>query len=203
MDSGVRCLLTSAAVVFGMAPFTARADLPEPNHAGAALANGTLSAQTGASLYMMSSGAAATFAGPKLTIEYGVPTTRRLSFTTGVGLTLGACLARGDEGDCAFRPGYAVEPLAGIVLKSRPAGRAWAYAKIVGGVVLVIPDARPLGAAALLRAGGGVRYDLSQRVTIGLEATGAVGVGHFELNYQDVERQLVGLELGVVLAARL
>ena len=57
----------------GMAPFTARADLPEPNDAGAALANGTLSAQTGASLYMMSSGAAATFAGPKLTIEYGVP----------------------------------------------------------------------------------------------------------------------------------
>jgi hypothetical protein len=33
--------------------------------------------------------------------------------------------------------------------------------------------------------------------------TGAVGYGHFELNYQDVERKLVSLDFGAVLEARL
>jgi hypothetical protein len=150
---------------------------------------------------MTSSSAPAIFAGPKVTLEYGAPAAGRLSFTAGAGLTLGACIKRGDEKDCVFRPGYAVEPFAGIVFTSPRAGRASAYAKVLGGAVLLVPDAHQVGGAALLRAGGGARYDLSERLTIGLEATGAVGVGHFELNFQDVERQLVGLELGAVLEA--
>jgi len=202
MESRVNHLLASAAVVLSFAP-RARAELTAPHDTIPAPAHGTVSLQGGTSLYMTSSSAPAIFAGPKLTLEYGAPAAGRLSFTAGAGLTLGACMKRGDEKDCVFRPGYAVEPSAGIVFTSPRAGRAWAYAKVVGGMVLLVPDAHPVGGAALLRAGGGARYDLSERVAIGLEATAAIGIGHFELNYREVERNLVSVELGAVFKVRL
>jgi ABC-type amino acid transport substrate-binding protein len=200
-------LLASVTVVSSMAPRAVLAELAAleaPNDAGPppAQSERALSFQMGGSFYRISSTATAIFAGPKLTIGYDASVAGGLSFTAGVGLTLGACLQRGDEKDCAFRPGYAVEPLAGIVIKSRRAGRAQAYAKLLGGALLVVPDTHPVGAAALLRAGGGVRSTLSENMALGIEVTGAVGVGHFELNYQDVERQLVSLDLGAVLEAR-
>ena len=160
-----------------------------------------ISVHVGAAFYeMFDAGVRDLFLGPSVTIDYGVPRSDHVWIDLGVSLTRGACFG-GPDG-CVLRPGLALEPNGGIKLKTAGFERWLAYAKLTGGVLLMVPDGdSPLGVAALARAGGGLKWRVSKLAAFGVEATGALGIGRFAFGGR-AQHELASVEVGLGIEAR-
>ena len=191
-----------AAVFAGTTPARAEPGYATPQTAPPVQPDHEVTLHVGYAVHYMMAGSAALFAGPKLTLEYAQRTTDHLWLDASLGLISGSCWRQPDENSCALEPGYAIEPLVGIRLKTAGNARAFAYAKFVAGALVVVPDKYPVGAAALFRAGGGAKVFVSDTGALGLEITGALGFGRFELYLQPAQHVTLNADLGLGIEAR-
>jgi hypothetical protein len=161
----------------------------------------TLSVQVGPVVYS-AIGTAPIFAGPKLTLGYRRALAGPLWLDVALGLASGACLRDGDEAGCVLVPGAAFELLAGVRAETRLGAHSVAFGKLAPGLLALDPDARSGGVGLIVRAGGGLRRFVSANAAVGVDVTGAIVAGRFELDYGASPWTLMSVEAGLVLETR-
>jgi hypothetical protein len=149
----------------------------------------------GYAVYSMLGGDHTVFAGPKLTLESGQ--------TCGWMRVSGSSSDRAD-GSQTKTPAFSYPAM--------PSSRSWASSSRLPGTLARLHmrsssqvrwrSSPPVGAAALFRAGGGAKVFVSDRVALGLEITGALGFGKFELHFQAAQRVALNVDMSLGIETR-
>ena len=167
----------------------------EPPAPQAAALPHALSVHGGIGVYSATGGTTALVVGPKLAFDGGFALGRNVWLDLGLGLVFGACMRRGDEGDCVLSPGQVVEPVAGIRVVTAPDQRLLGYARVVAGAVTISTDKHGTSTGGILRGGVGIKGFGSGPVAFGVEGSVVLGAGSFTLNYGTPANTLLGFDL--------